>query len=340
MVAVLVFCMVALGGATRLTGSGLSITEWQLIAGLLPPLSDSDWQLAFAKYREIPQYQHVNTGMSLADFKFIFWWEWTHRFLGRLIGFAFFLPFLYFLAAGQITRTMLPKLLGIFALCALQGLAGWYMVKSGLAERIDVSQYRLALHLALAILILGLLLWLVLSIENGDRAAALSRRGQSVAAAAIVVLVFVQIILGAFVAGLKAGLAYNTWPLMDDRLVPDGLAAMQPWYLNLFENATTVQFNHRMLAYGLVVAVLGNAWWLNRSEQERGIAVSAVVLAAAVLAQAGLGIWTLVAQVPLGLALAHQAGAAVVFVISVWHLHKTRSGALQDFRHTRHRDRP
>jgi len=317
-VAALVFVMVSIGGATRLTGSGLSITEWRPIVGTLPPLSQADWLEAFAKYRQIPQYEHVNRGMSLEAFKVIFWWEWAHRFLGRLIGVVFLLPFIYFIAAGRMSRALVARLAGIFALGALQGAVGWYMVRSGLADRIDVSQYRLALHLGLAILIFGALIWVALSLD-GRRLQA--RATRAVAAGGIVLLVFVQVLLGALVAGLKAGAGYNTWPLMDGRLVPSGLGAMQPWYLNLFENAMTVQFNHRVVAYALVLAVLWHAWAAMRGTGGARSKGSAVVLAVAVLAQATLGVWTLLAQVPLALGLAHQAGAAAVFGIAVWHLH-------------------
>ena len=324
-VAALVFLMVSVGGATRLTGSGLSITEWQPIMGTLPPLSEADWHEAFAKYREIPQYQHVNRGMSLEAFKVIFWWEWTHRFLGRLVGAAFLLPFLYFVLAGHVTRTLAVKLAGIFGLGALQGAVGWYMVRSGLAARIDVSQYRLALHLGLAILILGALLWVALSLEPG---AGSSRWSADAAGGALIAaLVFVQILLGALVAGLRAGSGYNTWPLMDGRLVPDGLAVMQPWYLNLFENALAVQFNHRVVAYVLLAAAISHAWHLRHRTGDARARGSAVVLAAAVLAQAALGIWTLLAKVLLALGLAHQAGAAAVFALAVWHLHNLRCTA-------------
>jgi cytochrome c oxidase assembly protein subunit 15 len=310
-VAALVFLMVSVGGATRLTGSGLSIT---------------DWHDAFNKYRQIPQYHHVNRGMSLEAFKFIFWWEWTHRFLGRLIGFAFLVPFLIFLAAGQVPRRLAGKLAGIFVLGGLQGFIGWYMVRSGLADRLAVSQYRLALHLGLAILIFGALLWVALSLDEprgGPSAGAGSRwqRAGVAGAAAITGLVFLQIVLGAFVAGLKAGASYNTWPLMDGALVPNGLAAMQPWYLNLFENALTVQFNHRLVAYLLLVAALLHAWTLWRRPHAARARIAGTLLAGAVLAQAMLGIWTLLAQVPLALGLAHQAGAAAVFGVAVWHLH-------------------
>src|SRR6185295_11225068 len=185
--------------------------------------------------------------MSLEAFKVIFWWEWAHRFLGRLIGAAFLLPFIYFLAAGRISRALAAKLGCIFALGALQGAVGWYMVRSGLADRIDVSQYRLALHLGLAIMIFGALVWVALSVDARERRPAAARDARVGGAAATMLLVLVQILLGALVAGLKAGASYNTWPLMDGRLVPDGLGAMEPWYLNLFENALTVQFNHRLV---------------------------------------------------------------------------------------------
>jgi cytochrome c oxidase assembly protein subunit 15 len=325
-VAALVFLMVSIGGATRLTGSGLSITEWQPIMGAVPPLTEADWQQAFAKYREIPQYQHVNRGMSLEAFKFIYWWEWTHRFLGRLIGVVFLVPFLYFLATGQIPRAMSGRLAGIFALGALQGALGWYMVSSGLATRIDVSQYRLALHLGLAILIFGALLWVALSLGPTTERHAAGWSPQARAAVAILALMFLQILLGGLVAGLKAGSGYNTWPLMDGQLIPDGLGIMQPWYLNLFENAMTVQFSHRMVAYVLTAAVMWHAW---RLREELAGATSAKVLAVAVVAQAALGVWTLLAQVPLALGLAHQAGAAAVFGVAIWHLHVLRQPATQ-----------
>lgn len=329
LVAALVFVMVSLGGATRLTGSGLSITEWRPIMGILPPLSQADWLDAFAKYQQIPQYEHVNRGMSLEAFKLIFWWEWTHRFLGRLVGAAFLLPFLYFLAARRIPRGHTARLAGIFALGALQGAIGWYMVSSGLADRIDVSQYRLALHLGLAILIFGALVWIALSLDAPSVPASGAWSGQAVAAGGIVLLVFLQILLGALVAGLKAGSGYNTWPLMDGQLVPSGLGAVEPWYLNLFENALAVQFNHRIVAYALVLATIGQAWTLARRAGEPRIRTAAMLLAGGVLAQAALGIWTLLAQVPLALGLAHQAGAAVVFGLAVWHLHVLRRAGLQ-----------
>lgn len=326
-VAALIFLMVSLGGATRLTGSGLSITEWQPIIGAVPPLSDAAWQEAFDKYKQIPQYEHVNRGMSLAAFKLIYWWEWTHRFLGRLIGVVFLVPFLYFLAAGQLGRPLMWKLGGIFALGGLQGFIGWYMVSSGLAERISVSQYRLALHMTLAVAIFGTVLWVALSLGRTRPALAPVRsRGLQAAAAAIAALVLLQVAAGAFVAGLKAGSGWNTWPLMDGELIPQGLGAVSPWWANLFENALTAQFNHRLLAYAIAAAALWHLWSLHRGHADAGMRRSGAVLVGAVLAQAALGIWTLLAQVPIPLALLHQAGAIALSGLVLWHWHRLRHG--------------
>lgn len=324
-VAALILVMIGVGGATRLTGSGLSITEWQPIMGAIPPLSEAAWQEAFAKYKLIPQYTQVNKGMALAEFKAIFWWEWGHRFLGRLIGLAFALPLAWFWWRGAIGRTLARRLVALLALGALQGFMGWYMVMSGLSERTSVSQYRLALHLGLAILILGLIVWTALELvaartpDRGVRLATLSS-AQRRMAGWLVALVFVQILLGAFVAGLRAGFTYNTWPLMDGQLVPAGLLSMSPWYANAFENIATVQFNHRIAAYLLTALALWHAFKLSQIADDGWITGSAWTLALAILAQAALGIWTLLAVVPLSLGIAHQVGAALVFSIAVWHL--------------------
>ncbi len=323
-VAALIFAMVSLGGATRLTGSGLSITEWQPIIGAVPPLSDAAWHDAFEKYKQIPQYEHVNRGMSLGAFKLIYWWEWTHRFLGRLIGVVFLVPFLYFLASGHLGRPLIWKLSGIFALGGLQGFLGWYMVASGLADRISVSQYRLALHMTLAVAIFGAALWVALSLgapPRGERPTAPMFRLRA-EAAVIAALVLLQVAAGAFVAGLKAGSGWNTWPLMDGAVVPQGLGALSPWWMNLFENALTVQFNHRLLAYAIAVAVGWHLWSLLRSNPDRPTKTSALVLAGAVLAQIVLGIWTLLVHVPIPLALLHQAGAVALFGAALWHWHR------------------
>jgi len=329
LVAALVFAMIVVGGATRLTDSGLSITEWRPLLGAIPPLNESDWHAAFDKYKAIPEYSIVNVGMTLAEFKFIYWWEWAHRFLGRLIGVAFALPLLAFWAAGKLRRGLAPKLIGVFALGALQGAIGWYMVKSGLAERIDVSQYRLALHLLTAFAILALLVWLALDAGPQRRAQAPVSRGEQRWALVLFALVFVQSGLGALVAGLKAGLTYNTWPLMDGKLVPDGLATLSPWYLNVFENVTTVQFNHRVMAYAVAAFALTHAVALARSSANERAVRSAGLLAAAILLQMGIGIWTLLTGVPLALGLAHQAGAAIVVAAATLHLHVTTRAALR-----------
>jgi len=323
-VALVILGMVTIGGLTRLTGSGLSITQWDPIMGAIPPLNQAAWMDAFAKYQRIPQYMVENRGMTLEGFKGIFWWEWTHRLLGRLVGVLFLVPFLWFAWVGAIRRADWPRMLLLFALGGLQGSVGWYMVASGLADRIDVSQYRLALHLALAIAIFGALIWVALSLDEREDTASSVRPTHAGGAAAIVLLVFIQIVLGAFVAGLKAGASYNTWPLMDGRLVPDGLGSMQPWYLNLFENALAVQFNHRLVAYVLLLVALWHARGVMRDVADPRARMTAMLLAGGVLAQAALGIGTLLAQVPLSLGLAHQAGAATVFGLAVWHLYAVR----------------
>ena len=331
-IAAMVLAMVVVGGATRLTDSGLSITEWKPIVGIIPPLSMADWLETFEKYKQIPEYTQVNEGMSLAQFKGIFWWEWAHRFLGRMIGFVFALPFVVFWLRGQISKQTIPKVLGLFALGGLQGLAGWYMVKSGLVERIDVSQYRLALHLALAVLIFGATLWTAFQLAVPHQSAmsgAKVTRAQTIGSRVIVAAIFLQIILGAFVAGLKAGLAYNTWPLMDGQFIPDGLGIMSPWFENLFENAMTVQFNHRMMAYVIALLVVVHGLSVIGTSANWRIVRSFMVLAIAVLAQIALGIMTLLAHVPLNLALVHQAMAVIVFALALWHRHRIWQGERQ-----------
>lgn len=321
MLAGLVVLMVIVGGATRLTDSGLSITEWKPILGAIPPLSEADWQSALSKYREIPEYQLINKGMSLAEFKVIYWWEWSHRFLGRFVGIAFLIPFLFFWMTGRIMRRLVPRLAALFVLGGLQGLLGWYMVMSGLVDRVDVSQYRLAAHLGLAVLIFGAILWVAFGLrEDGEKRRL--RDGLTLSAAGLTGLIFLQIILGAFVAGIDAGRVHNTWPLMDGRLIPDGLAILTPWYLNLFENVLTVQFNHRIGAYIVLAWVFGHAIWTIRRAGEGSLAVSAGLLAVIALTQVCLGIWTLLAQVPIDIALLHQGVAILLFGFAVRHTHQ------------------
>ncbi len=321
-VAAMVFALIVVGGATRLTDSGLSITEWRPLMGIIPPLTDADWHDVFEKYRQIPEYHLVNRGMSLDAFKFIFWWEWAHRFLARMVGFAFAIPFVYFLVRRRLPAALSWKLAGLFALGGLQGAIGWYMVASGLIDRVDVSHYRLALHLSVAFLIFALLLWSAFSLLPA-RAASTAMppsTGQRLSARLLLCVIFVQVAAGALVAGLKAGLTYNTWPLMDGQLIPDGLLVMKPWYVNPFENVALVQFNHRLLAYVIFAGVVWHAISVARSEGEAALRSSAVLLAAGVTVQAILGIWTLLAVVPLGLGLAHQGMAAIVVGLATWHV--------------------
>ena len=323
-VALMVAATAIVGAATRLTGSGLSITEWQPILGVVPPLSEADWQAAFNKYRAIPQYQQINRGMSLAAFQTIYWWEWTHRFIARSIGLVFVVPFALFLVRGSIPRALVPRLWLLLALGALQGFAGWYMVASGLVDRVSVSQYRLALHLGLAFLIFGLIVWTILDLGDPERrtaSLATTSPGDGRLAAAVLAVTYLQVLLGALVAGLKAGLTYNTWPLMDGRLVPDGLLQLQPWWLNPFESAVTVQFNHRLVAYLLVGLAVWHAVRLVPRADDPRVRCTAVLLVAAIVAQAALGVWTLLAWVPLSLGIAHQAGALLVLAIAIAHLH-------------------
>ena len=248
-VAALIVAMVVVGGATRLTESGLSITEWQPIHGVIPPLSAAEWQEEFAKYQQIPEYQLINRGMTLAEFKGIFWWEWAHRFLGRFIGVAFLLPLIWFWATGRIGRSLAPQLAGIFVLGGLQGAVGWWMVASGLVERTDVSQYRLAVHLTLAFGILALIVWVARGLApRPTMGQAVPGRGL---ARAIVALIFLQVFLGGIVAGLDAGLISATWPTMNGQWIPDGLWVVEPWWRNIFENPVTVQFDHRLVGYVL-----------------------------------------------------------------------------------------
>jgi heme a synthase len=318
--AALVFAMVVVGGATRLTQSGLSIVEWRPVTGVVPPLSQGEWQAEFDKYKTIPQYQRLNRGMSLDEFKTIFWWEWSHRLLGRALGVAFLLPFLFFLWRGLIDRRLAGALVGIFALGAFQGAVGWWMVSSGLTERVVVSQYRLAFHLTLACLIYAAL------VMTADRYArrspqALVPRRIAFTAAGVVALVIAQIYLGALVAGLHAGLIYNTWPLIDGALVPSvsSLLFDQPAWRNFFENPLTVQFDHRMLAYGLVIVALFHVVDVWRTGEGQALRIGAALLAAAVGAQVALGIVTLLMAAPLALAMLHQAMALVVLTVATLH---------------------
>ena len=333
-VALLVFAMIIVGGATRLTDSGLSITEWLPILGVIPPLTESDWLAAFEKYKQIPEYEFVNKGMTLGEFKYIYWWEWAHRFLGRFIGLAFALPLAAFLFMGKLEGRLTWQLFGIFALGGLQGLIGWYMVQSGLVDRVDVSHYRLALHLTTAFVILACLVWLIRDQLTGQQTSFLKTSSRRVRffSALILAVVFLQVVFGAFVAGLKAGLSNNTWPLMNGEFFPSDLWSLSPWISNLFENPTTIQFLHRNLAYVLLAMATFHVWQVFKTENaDTRLRWQAILLVGALVAQAAAGIWILLAapndgQIPIGLGLAHQGGAAIVLAIVVWHVHTALRG--------------
>jgi heme a synthase len=307
-IALLILCMVIVGGATRLTDSGLSITEWRPLLGAIPPLSEANWLEAFEKYKLIPEYQIQNKGMSLEDFKFIYWWEWAHRFLGRFIGFAFIAPLLFFIATKRVARSLWPRLLVLFIIGGLQGALGWYMVSSGLSERVDVSQYRLAAHLSLATLLFAAVVYTALTLNFAE----MTRRWWGARLAlGFVVILFVQVAAGGFVAGLDAGHAAYDWPTMNGQWLPDGLVNIQPVWRNWFENALAVQFNHRILAY-VIFALAAVQALLLRQRSSRVVLI-------AVLAQVLLGISTVMGQVKLHTALAHQATAMILLAFAIRH---------------------
>jgi heme a synthase len=320
----LVFAMVVVGGVTRLTHSGLSITEWQPIVGALPPLSDADWERAFAKYRETPEFRQVNSAMAQAEFKRIYWWEYFHRLLGRVIGVAFLLPYLWFLIRRRIPTGYAAKLFAIFVLGGAQGALGWYMVQSGLVDDPRVSPFRLAAHLGLAIAIFGAMLWVALSLLFPRRAPLASAALRRHAYAALA-LIFAMILSGGFVAGIRAGFAYNTFPLMNGHVVPPEILQLVPWWNNFFWNMATVQFDHRLLALILAI-VVPRLWW--RARSTAGAPARAVrgadLLLALLGVQIALGIATLLLVVPLSLAALHQAGALAVFALAVNVAHALR----------------
>jgi cytochrome c oxidase assembly protein subunit 15 len=324
--AAMIVVMIVVGGITRLTESGLSITEWRPVTGAIPPLSEARWQEQFDLYKKIPEYRQLNAGMSLLEFKSIFWWEFGHRLWGRLIGIVFAVPMLWFLWRGKVRRALRPHLFVILALGGLQGALGWYMVASGLVDRTDVSQYRLVAHLLAALLVYGYILWaafgLIRPAATPGEDAALARARWRLRL--LFVLVLAALTFGGFVAGLNGGLIYNDFPFMNGRLVPDDLLALTPAWLNVFETPGTAQFVHRWLAYATVAAAL-LAWSARRGGDLPGAPGQAVRLAGIVaLAQAALGIATLMLVVPIPLAAAHQAGAVVLFTVVLWGLHECR----------------
>lgn len=338
--------MVMVGGATRLTDSGLSLTRWEVVRGILPPLTGEEWQAYFEAYQQIPQYKALHFGMSLTAFKTIFWWEWGHRFLGRFIGIAYALPLLWFWKRDLLPQRVLPHLLIVLGLGAAQGGIGWWMVQSGLIHRIDVSPLRLAVHLLLAGLILSYLLWIIQNLqkEQGWRTQDPSpQKSQekhdsqievyndrslylSVSALCILALCFLQIFLGGLVAGLNAGQSFTTWPLMDGRWIPEGLFVLSPFWRNFYENALLVQFQHRSVGSGVCLLILIHSFWLFRTplpasddRNRRRIRHTGLLLAVLALVQTILGILTLLHAVPITLALFHQAFAFLLLGGAVVH---------------------
>ncbi len=331
-VAALVFLMVVVGGATRLTESGLSITEWKPVAGVIPPLGHAAWLDAFAKYKAIPQYSALFPDMTLGHFQAIFLMEWTHRLIGRLLGLALFLPLVAFWAKGTLGTRLKWQMAGVVALVGLQGFVGWWMVSSGLVGRVEVAQQRLATHLLLASFTLTALVWLAVAQRPVARPVARVPGVGRHLATGIVVLVLAQIGLGGLVAGLRAGAAFNTWPLMDGRLIPSGdvLGAMTPLWSNVVDNLATVQFQHRMTAYLLLALVLAQAAWTARILPGSSAARRAVALAGLVSAQAVIGIVTLLLVVPIWAGLLHQAFAMVVLAMAVVHRQRLSVGVERD----------
>ncbi len=302
--ALLIYTIIIVGGYTRLTHSGLAIVQWKPISGIIPPLNDIDWQVEFIQYQQSPEYQKINQGMPLAEFKQIFLVEYFHRILGRIIGIAFLVPFLYFAFTKCFKKQEIYYFSAIAGLIGLQGGIGWFMVKSGLIDNPNVSQYRLALHLIMACIILSLLVWKIIPGQN---------IGSNYAYASLLLLAL-QIVSGAFVAGLHAGLVYNSFPLMDGQLIPEGLLIIKPWYLNIFENITMVQFIHRNLGMFNVINILAYCYKILNL---KGLKKIVILLGSFVIIQLLLGILTLIFQVPLLLALLHQATAIALLITMI-----------------------
>jgi cytochrome c oxidase assembly protein subunit 15 len=319
----MVFVTLVIGGVTRLTHSGLSIVEWKPLVGTLPPLSHADWLEVFAKYQQTPEFILRNHDMALDGFKYIFWWEWAHRLSGRLIGLVFLLPYLWFLAKGVLRGRLALRIFGFFILGGLQGAMGWYMVKSGLVDNPAVSQYRLAAHLGLAFLIFGLMFWTALGLLQTRESrrwwdGELSHRMGWV----LTGLVFVMVLSGALVAGIRAGLAYNTFPLMNGHFAPPEMWLLDPLWLNFFANMATVQFDHRLIAWVLMGLIPWFAWRVAQEKPQARLA--AMILTGWLAVQVSLGIGTLLMRVPVSLAAMHQAGAMILFGLLLWNLHLLR----------------
>ena len=326
---VTIFFMVVVGGVTRLTGSGLSMVQWAPLMGILPPLSDAEWQHTFELYQQYPEYQKINYHMEVEDFKSIFWLEYWHRILGRIIGLLFFIPMVYFFLMKKVRPGLGIKLVAMFILGGLQGLMGWYMVKSGLVDDPHVSQYRLTAHLGLAVIIYMYIFWVAIGLllPKSDNDAIPVSRNIHRSSWGLLLLVFITAMSGGFVAGLKAGFAYNTFPLMGGQWIPEGILAMQPVWHNFFENVATVQFQHRVLAISLLILI--PLFWFKamKNNPPRRLKVGLHLMLLMILIQVVLGISTLLMNVPIALAAAHQAGmvlliTAMLYVTHQMHQHR------------------
>jgi len=324
--AAMVFATLIVGGVTRLTDSGLSIVEWQPLMGIVPPLSTEAWQVVFAKYQLTPQFLQVNHAMTLDEFKGIFWWEYAHRALGRVIGLVFLLPYIVFLLRRKVGRSITYKLFGIFILGGLQGAMGWYMVKSGLVDDPRVSQYRLTAHLSLAFVIFAAMMWVAMGLraERGKYFSNEALRSVQRFGVLLLILASYMVVTGGFVAGIRAGKAYNTFPLMNGHIIPPEIFMMDPWYLNFFNNMATVQFDHRLGAW--LLALLVPLFWfrIHESPASRSARLAVNVLVFTVAAQIALGITTLLFAVPVALGVAHQGGSMVLFGVMLWVNHELR----------------
>jgi len=327
-----IFGMVVLGGVTRLTGSGLSMVQWAPIMGVLPPLGEAEWQETFALYQQFPEYQKKNFHMTVDDFKSIFWFEYAHRILGRLIGLMFFIPMVYFIAMKKVSKSLLSKLIAMFILGGLQGLMGWYMVKSGLVNDPHVSQYRLTAHLGLAFVVYAYLFWVAMSLLFPKQSETTSATSGNIWLFSwlLLAMVFTTAMSGGFVAGLKAGFAYNTFPLMGGQWIPEGIMALEPAWKNVFENVATVQFQHRVLAISLFF-IIPIFWYLAKGRASAGrLRTGLHLLLAVLIIQVALGISTLLLHVPVPLAAAHQGGALLLFTIMLFVTHQVHQHSSLD----------
>jgi heme a synthase len=322
-----IFSMVILGGVTRLTGSGLSMVEWAPLMGILPPLSQTEWLETFTLYKSSPEFKLINFAMDLNGFKSIFWFEYSHRVLGRFIGILFFFPMVFFFFKGWVSASLKPKLIAMFILGGLQGLMGWYMVKSGLVNNPHVSQYRLTAHLSLALIVYAYIFWMALSLyfQNDENLNKESNIGTLKPRSIYLSLfVFITALSGGFVAGLKAGHAYNTFPLMNGQLIPDGLFSLNPVWANFFENVTTVQFDHRLLATALFISIISFYIVAIRKNPPARVKLGLHLMLAMLFVQVTLGISTLLLHVPVALAASHQGGALVLFTLVLFVAHQIR----------------